>query len=81
MGKLSYIKKQPHKSDTITSKLVGQATTFETEALTLKQNEISPGVGFKLNLKNGFFITARYDAELSTVSTVQEVGIRLGYAF
>jgi len=79
--KLSYIRKQPHKKGKMRSGFEGQSQTFETESLNLKQNQFSPGVGLKLNLNNGLYLTARYDAELSKISRVHEIGLKLGYAF
>lgn len=79
--KISYIRIQPLKMKNLTVSFAGQPLTFQTQTLNLKQDEVSPGAGFKINLNNGFYITAQYDAELSSSSQIQEVGLRLGYVF
>ena len=79
--RLSYIRKQPHKKSKMTSSFEGQSQTFETETLNLKQNQVSPGLGLKFSLNNGLYVTARYDAELSKLSRVHELGLKIGYAF
>jgi hypothetical protein len=73
--------KQPPKKSKRKLSFERQSQTVETETLNLKQNQVSPGLGLKFNLNNSLYVTARYDAELSKLSRVHEIGLKIGYAF
>ncbi|MBN9413609.1 MAG: hypothetical protein J0H12_07555, partial [Candidatus Paracaedimonas acanthamoebae] len=79
--KLSYVNKHPLKKGRITANLVGQPGTFLASGTNKTQHQVSPGLSLDYKSNSGFFISAAYDAQLSSKYNAHEVSLKIGTKF